>query len=278
MDFFRTFDARQYFPVVQAEPQVSENVFDPRIGVLRHLTPMLAVTASAFRAYRAPTENELYRTGQVGQTTTLPNASLLSERATGWETGVVVSGHGAVPSLRASYFWTEVNRPITALTLKTTATAITAQRENLGQIRSRGVSVDAESHPLRWLTATAGYQFAKATVTQNSGNAALVGNWIPQVAHNAATAQLQVERPHIGLLRLEGRVSGHQFDDDANVQRLSGFFQMDGYASHSFPHGLDVYAEGQNLLDRTIQAGRTPVLTLGTPLVGTIGLRWRVGD
>ncbi len=278
MDFFRTFDAREYFPTVLAEPRVSENVFDPRIGVLRHLTPTLAVTGSAFRAYRAPTENELYRTGQVGQTTTLPNADLLSERATGWETGAVVSGHGALPSLRASYFWTEVNRPITALTLTTTATAITAQRENLGQIRSRGVSVDVESHPLRWLTATAGYQFANATVTRYRPNPLLPGKWIPQVAHNVGTLQLQAERQRIGLLRLEGRVSGHQFDDDANVQRLSGFFQMDGYASHSFPHGLDVYAEGQNLLDRTIQAGRTPVLTLGTPLVGIIGLKWRVGE
>jgi outer membrane receptor protein involved in Fe transport len=214
----------------------------------------------------------------VGQTTTLPNADLLSERATGWETGVIVSGKGPVPSLRASYFWTEVNRPITALTISTTPTAITAQRENLGQIRSRGISIDADARPLSWLTATVGYQFANATVTQYKPNPVLVGKWIPQVAHNMATAQLQASQPRLGLLRLSGRVSGHQFDDDANAFRLSGFFQLDGYASHSFPHGVDLHAEGQNLLDRTIQAGRTPVLTLGTPLIGTIGLRWRVGD
>ena len=278
VDFFRTFDAQQYAPVVKTEPQISENVFNPRVGVLRHLTPGFAITGMAFRAYRAPTQNELYRTGQVGQTTTLPNADLLSERATGWETGVVVSGRGQLPSLRASYFWTEVDRPITALTIATTATAITAQRENLGQIRSRGVSIDAEAQPLPWLTVTGGYQFANATVTQYKPNPVLLGKWIPQVAHNVATAQVQVAKPKIGLLRMEGRVSGHQFDDDANAFRLSGFFQLDGYASHSFQHGFEVYAEGQNLLDRTIQAGRTPVLTLGTPLIGTIGLHWRLGE
>ena len=278
IDFFRTFDAHEYAPVVVTEPQVSENVFDPRVGVLRHLTPSLAITGTAFRAYRAPTQNELYRSGQVGQTTTLANADLLSERATGWEAGAIVSGHGALPSLRASYFWTEVNRPITALTIAVTPTAITAQRENLGQIRSRGISIDADAHPFAWLTATAGYQFANATVAQYKPNPVLVGKWIPQVAHNMATAQLQASKPKLGLLRMEGRVSGHQFDDDANAFRLSGFFQLDGYASHSFPHGLEVYAEGQNLLDRTIQAGRTPVLTLGTPLIGTIGLHWRLGE
>ena len=56
------------------------------------------------RAYRAPTENELYRTGQVGSQTTLPNPNLLWERATGWETGV----HADLPSIgstvRVSYF------------------------------------------------------------------------------------------------------------------------------------------------------------------------------
>jgi hypothetical protein len=39
-----------------------------------------------------------------------------------------------------------------------------------------------------------------------------------------------------------------------------------------------VYASGENLLNRTIQAGRTPVLTLATPQVGTIGVRWRLGE
>jgi len=278
VDFFRNFDAYRYQPTAAPEPNVSQNVFNPRIGILRHLTSNFAVTGTAFRAYRAPTENELYRTGQVGQTTTLPNADLLSERATGWEGGVAVSPHGYIPAVRASYFWTEVNRPITALTITVTPTAITDMRENLGQIRSRGISLDFEAHPFRWLTATGGYQFADATVTQFKPQPSLVGLWIPQVAHNMATAQVQATHPKLGLLRLEGRVTGHQFDDDANTFRLSGFFELNGYLSHNFGHGVEVYAVGQNLLNRTIQAGRTPVLTLATPQVGTIGLRWRIGE
>jgi outer membrane receptor protein involved in Fe transport len=278
VDFFRNFNAYEYAPATMPEPNISQNVFDPRISLLRHLTTSFAVTATAFRAFRAPSENELYRTGQVGQATTLPNADLLSERATGWETGVIISPHGYLPALRASYFWTVVNRPITALTIATTPTAITLQRENLGQIRSRGVSLDFDAHPLRWLTATGGYQFANATVTQFKPEPALVGLWIPQVAHNTAVAQLQASHPGLGLFRFEGRVSGHQFDDDANAYRLSGFFELNGYASHCFSHGLELYADSQNMLNRTIQAGRTPILTLATPRVGTIGVRWRIGE
>lgn len=282
VDFFRNFEAHEYAPVTAPEPDISQNVFDPRVGLLRHLTSNFALTATAFRAFRAPSENELYRTGQVGQATTLPNADLLSERATGWETGFILSPQGTsnhyLPAMRVSYFWTEVNRPITALTIASTATAITEKRENLGQIRSRGISIDLDAHPLHWLTATGGYQFADATVTQFSPQPALVGLWIPQVAHNVGTAQLEASHAKLGLLRLEGRVSGHQFDDDQNFYRLSGFFELNGYASHSFSHGLELYADSQNMLNRTIQAGRTPILTLATPRVGTIGIRWRIGE
>ena len=82
---------------------------DPRAGVSLRLLQNLAVSASAFRAYRAPTENELYRTGQVGQQTTLSNPSLRAERTTGWETGLAgeAACSGMSASWRGSWFWNE---------------------------------------------------------------------------------------------------------------------------------------------------------------------------
>ena len=196
VDHFTNTDATAYSPALAALPSLSETVVDPRLGVVRRLTPTFALNASGFRAYRAPTENELYRTGQVGQQTTLSNPGLHSERATGWETGFETDPPVLHSVLRASYFWTRVTRPITALTLTTT----TLMRENLGQIESRGVSVDASSHPTAWLGIEGGYQYAKATVTQYLQQPALVGNWIPQVARNAGTLQLNLTPPKLGLL------------------------------------------------------------------------------
>ncbi len=166
VDHFSNFDASQYKTATAPVqlPDLNETVFDPRIGITRRLTTVLAINASAFRAYRAPTENELYRTGQVGSQTTLPNPNLLSERATGWETGV----HADLPAIgtvRVSYFWTQINRPITALTLSTTPTSELLKRENLGQIESRGVSLDFASRPASWVGIEGGYQYADATVT-----------------------------------------------------------------------------------------------------------------
>ena len=80
-----------------------------------------------------------------------------------------------------SYFWTQVNHPITALTLLTTPTQTLLKRENLGQIESRGISLDFATQPARWIGLVGGYQYANATVTKYAQQPQLVGNWIPQV-------------------------------------------------------------------------------------------------
>jgi outer membrane receptor protein involved in Fe transport len=279
VDHFSNFDAVQWTglaPVATTPPNLAETVFDPRVGIARQITQHLSLAASAFRAYRAPTQNELYRTGQVGQETTLPNPALRSERATGWEAGFQTTLRNSV--LRTSYFWTQVNRPITALTLSVTPGQILDQRQNLGQIESRGVAVDFQSQPVSWLGFIGGYQYSDAAVTQFRPQPALVGNWIPQVARNTATAQIRLTQRRWGTLSLQGRLSGRQFDDASNNFLLHGYFRMDAYASRDLGRHLSLFASAENLFDRTNEVGRTPTLTLGTPLVGRAGLRVRLGE
>ncbi len=279
VDHFSNFDAIQYTSATQpaALPSFNETPFDPRIGITRRINSTLSLNGLAFRAFRAPTQNELYRTGQVGQQTTLPNDELRSERATGWETGLQTEIPKLASTLRASYFWTQVNRPITALTLLTTPTQTLLKRENLGQIESRGVSIDFATQPARWISFVGGYQYANATVTKNAPEPQLVGKWIPQVARNMATAQLRLSDPKWGVLSLQARGSGRQYDDDANQYLLASYFRLDVYGSRTFGRHFEVYASGENLFDRAIEVGKTPVLTLGTPRIGRAGMHFTWG-
>jgi len=273
-DWFNNFDGNQLLPTQHALPQINQHVFDPRLGISRKLGSRFAISGSGFRAFRAPTPNELYRSTQVGSLLTYPNNYLLSERATGWETGIAMQQRWG--TLRTSYFWTQVNRPITALTLNAQSSPITLMRENLGQIESRGISTDLELQPTRWMTLQGGYQYTNATVTKGTGDAP-AGNWIPQVAHNMATAQLRGFTPKLGTLSLQGRISGHQFDDDANDYLLHGYFKLDAYASHDFGKCIEFFTSGENLFNRAIEVGRTPTLTLGTPRTARIGFNLKLG-
>jgi outer membrane receptor protein involved in Fe transport len=274
VDWFNNFDGQQWLPTVTPEPQISQHVFDPRIGIARKIGEHFALTGSGFRAYRAPTANELYRSTQVGSLLTLPNNNLLSERATGWETGVAMEQRWG--TIRTSYFWTQVNRPITSLTINTTSNPMQLKRENLGQIESRGVSADFELQPTSWMALQGGYQYTNADVTKGTGDAP-AGNWIPQVAHNMASAQLRAYRDSIGTLSIQARMSGHQFDDDANDYLLHSYFKLDAYASHDFGKRIELFTSGENLLNRQIEVGRTPTLTLGTPRVARIGFLFKLG-
>jgi outer membrane receptor protein involved in Fe transport len=259
-------------------PNRTEIVLSPRAGLVRALGPHAEVHASGFRAFREPSMNELYRTGQVGSQTTLPNASLLSERATGWEIGSEISPTHRLPAtLHATYFWTEINRPVSAVLVSQTATASTYMRENLGQIRSQGVELSAAFHPAHALFATLGYQYAVATVTQFSAQPTLVGNWIPEVPRQSFTAQLHATSERLGELTVAARASGMDFDDANNQFALNGFFALDVSGHRALTRYLDASFLVQNLTDRRPQVSRTPTLTLGSPIFAEAGLRLHFG-
>jgi outer membrane receptor protein involved in Fe transport len=276
-DRFRDFDATQYGGTAPVSlPQTEETVFDPRLGIVKPLGPHLSLSGSVFRAFRGPTINELYRVGQVGQQTTEPNASLRSERATGFEFGALLSS-ASLGSLRTSYFWTQVNRPIAAVTLSSTETMVLLQRENLGQLESRGVTAEWTAHPVSWASITGGYQFALSTVTRFQADPTQVGKWTAQVPRNTATTQLRVERHQWGVFSLDAILSGKQFDDTANQYELHGYTEFNAYAECPLTRRLTAYASFWNLLNRNIDAGRTPILTLASPRTVSAGLRLDVG-
>ena len=279
MDWFQNYDGQKlqwngtgWTPSSSQPPQFDQRFFDPRIGLSRKFKEHWAVSASGFRAFREPSPNELYRATQVGNQLTLANSNLLSERATGWEAAVATLWRWG--SIRSSYFLTQVNRPITAVTTNATSSPILLMRENLGQIESRGVSLDYELAPLRWLAVDGGYQYAHATVTQGNQD---LGNWIPEVARNLATMNVRAFRPKLGTLTVQGRLSGRQYDDAANAYLLHGYFRLDAYASHDFGTRLQLFAAGENLLDRQIEDSKTPTTTLGMPRVARIGFLVRMG-
>jgi outer membrane receptor protein involved in Fe transport len=265
---------------VTATPDRREAVLSPRLGLVRQLPYGMSIRASGFRAFRTPTMNELYRTGQVGQQTTLANSSLLAERATGAEGGGDWTSQGKGVAAQATYFWTAINRPVSAVLVSSTATSITNRRENLGQIVSQGVELSAQARTSRAVLVDFGYVYAHATVTAFNPQPAFVGLWIPEVPRHSATAQLHYRPTSAMSFTVAAREIGHAFDDSSNVYRLHGFFVLDAYAEVRVARinpRLTFYASFQNVLDRNIETARTPYLTLGTPFTAQGGVRLMLG-
>jgi outer membrane receptor protein involved in Fe transport len=275
LDSVANLDTRTLAPpstLPQVTPNRNEFIASPRFGIVRQLTASAALHASVFRAFRSPTMNELYRTGQVGQETTQANAQLQSERATGWEIGATYAPASNSIAASATYFWTEINRPVSAVLLSSTATAILDRRENLGQILSQGTELHLDIHPTHPISATLGYQYAHAVVTQFSAQPTLIGNWIPDVPRQSFTAQLRAAAPRLGSLTLAARASGQAYDDSANTYILAPFFELDLFARHDFGPQWTATVTINNLLNQRPDVARTPILTLGSPILAQAGL------
>ena len=73
---------------------------------------------------------------------------------------------------------------------------------------------------------------------------------------------------------------GRTRDDSSNIFQLRRFNQLDVYVDRELSHGVSVFASVQNLLDQRADVARTPVLTLGTPVLAQGGVRytWRGGQ
>ena len=258
-----------------------ETVVSPRLGLVRELGLGFEVHGSGFRAFRAPSMNELYRQGQVGQELTLANSQLESERATGADGGVSwrpVSGPGAGRlAVESTYFWTEINRPVSAVLKSSTVTMITNQRENLGQIQSQGAEVRVQLNEGRAVSGSVQYQYAHAVVTAFSAQPTLVGRWIPQVPRQSVTMQLRATRARWGALTVAGRASGQAFDDSSNIYPLHRFFALDVYGERGLGRGFLVFVSVQNVLNQRMEVARTPLLTLGNPVLAQGGVRFGWG-
>jgi outer membrane receptor protein involved in Fe transport len=253
-----------------------ESAFSPRLSVLYKVTPSVSLTGSITRAFRAPTLNELYRSFRVGNVLTVANENLRAERLTGGEAGISVRSPDGHFGVRGTVFWAEVSEPVANVTLSVTPGLITRQRQNLGRTQSRGLEIETEARLQKFLNFSAGYLFADASLLRFPANTALEGLTIPQVPRHQFTFQLRYANPSVVAVGLQGRASSSQFEDDLNLFRLAPYFTLDLFVSRRMTRNVEAFVALENLFNQRYEVGKTPVTTLGPPILIRAGLRFHL--
>jgi outer membrane receptor protein involved in Fe transport len=265
-------------PVVTTFKDRVETAFSPRVSLLHKLTENVSLMISGYRAFRAPTLNELYRSFRVGNVLTQANANLRAERLTGGEAGASFAAFDRKLNVRGTFFWSEIVRPVANVTLSVTPALIIRQRQNLGRTRSLGMEVEAEARLTSTVIISGGYQFLDATVLSFPANSSLEGLMIPQVPRHLFTFQARYSNPRRFTLSFQGRASSSQFDDDQNQFRLDPYFTLDAFASRSLGRGIEVFGALENLTGQRYDIGKTPVRTIGPPVLARVGVRFQWGS
>jgi outer membrane receptor protein involved in Fe transport len=170
-------------------------------------------------------------------------------------------------------FLARLEDPVANVTLRSTPVLITRQRQNLGETRSQGLEADASWRLGSRVTASAGYAFTDATVRSFDADPSLVGNEVPQVPRHQGTLQLRYTNRRLLDVSIQARASSSQWDDDRNQLLLAGYFTLDAQVSRRISR-VELFAAAENLTGDRYEVGRTPVLTLGPPLLLRAGVRF----
>jgi outer membrane receptor protein involved in Fe transport len=263
----------------------SQNAFSPRATLRHQINANISWDASVYRAFRAPTLNELYRSFRQGNTLTDSNAELTAEHLTGGDTGIAVDTFQRRLQFHGTFFYNQIVNPVANVTCTALATPVSIcpapiantilrVRDNLGRENAPGFEIGTTGRITHDLDLSVGYQFVDAKVSSFPASPGLVGLWIAQVPHNALTFQARYSNPHIVVLSIDGRMIGKQFDDDLNAFPLGRFFVLDVSASRSIGRGVELFAAAENLFDVKYDTAATPVPQLGLPIAARFGFRF----
>jgi outer membrane receptor protein involved in Fe transport len=256
-------------------PDRTYNAFSPRLTLQHQFNSNVSWNASIYRAFRAPTLNELYRSFRQGNTFTAANPNLRSEELTGGDASVAVNGFQHKLEARGTFFFNEIVDPVANVTLSSTPALITRQRQNLGRTRAPGFELDATAHFTRTFSLSVAYQYVDAIVTSfPNAMPSLVGLWVAQVPHNVLTFQGRYLNPSRINISVDGRMVGKQYDDDQNMFPLGRFFVLDAMAWRSIGHGVELFTAAENLFNVKYATAATPVTRLGLPITARFGLRF----
>ena len=272
-DAWKNFEAaRNAGGAVESLVPKEDEAVSPQASIFYAMNDKVSVWAAAYEGFRAPTLNELYRSFRVGDVVTLANEGLDAETLVGREIGLKTELARRVRA-DATFFSMNVDGTIANVTIATEPELITRQRQNLGEIRSRGVEVDLAAGPFGSWLISGGYFYSDARVLAFPANPALEGRRIPQTPAHQITAQCRYRDARRRMAAVQARWQSEQFDDDQNRFRLAPFTTLDVMGAYPLSGAFDIFAAAENLLDKRQEVGRTPVLTLGAPRVVRVGVR-----
>lgn len=256
-------------------PDRKQTAFNPRLSILRAVHEHASIFVSGYRAFRAPTLNELYRSFRQGPVTTQANAFLRAERSSGAEAGTRLTAFDNKLEARATAFWTDIVDPVTNVTLD----PATRQRQNLGRTRSLGTELDAVFHLTSSLQISGGYQYTHATVAESVPT--LIGLNVPEVPRHQFSWEARYWNPTRLLLSVQGRYSSLQYDDDLNSLPLKAYYVMDLFLGRALGHGVTAYVAAENVLNQRYLVTllpptppqSQPLRNLGPPILARVGVR-----
>lgn len=258
-----------------------------RAGLAWRVAAPLTLRTAAYRGWRLPTLNELYRPFRVGADATAANAALSPERLWGYEVGATLAPAAGI-GLSATWFDNRLNDAIANVTLGRGAGTFPGVgfvaaggayrvRQNLDAVRARGFEIDADAaHGDGFARASWSHVAARVVA---SGAAAPLDGLVPaQTPRDQLSGTLGWRRGG-ATASATLRHLARQFDDDQNSRSLAPATTVDAYAAIPVAAGVAIEARAENIGNARVEAGISgaDIVERATPRTLWIGVRFAGG-
>lgn len=261
-------------------PNRRDGALDPRLSLKYDVGGGFALRAAAYRAFRAPTLDNLYRAFAIPGGIFYGNATLRPETLEGLEAGADFS-RGPL-RVQGTLFANRVKDLITNRNLAfgelPAGFFFGTRLINAGRARSRGFEAELDWSLSSRLRTTLGYTYADSVITRNPEDPASVGVQQAGVPRHRFSAGVDWSGPH-GLrisprLRYVARTNG----DADGLLRTDAHVVADLAASMPVIRSVEAFVQIENLFDRryvsTNDGFSAPLL--GTPCSVLGGIRVRL--
>jgi outer membrane receptor protein involved in Fe transport len=280
VDYWRNYGASRTETLLPANtttvttfPDVSKTTVTSRAGLVFRVTRSFSVRGAFYQGFRAPTLDELYRSFRVGNVLTNANPNLGPEHVNGYEFGLNQQVTTRI-FWRATLFADRLDNPVSNVTISTTPTLITQQRQNLGYANVKGAEGEINYKLEQRWGLEAKYLFNQSVVGSFAADPTIVGNLLPQVPKHRTSARIFYSHPRWADASVEGRYESYRFDDSLNQQKLGSYFVLNLEVSRALGERWRGFVNLENALNREYFVQTTPVPQIGTPILFSGGVQY----
>jgi outer membrane receptor protein involved in Fe transport len=277
-DHFRNYDGFDGNPGGSGpQPDKDKNSFDPRLALRYRVSNKLALRGAVYRAFRAPTLDNLYRGFSTTSGTFLPNSQLGPETMVGGEVGSDFHlGHFAAG---ITVFRNDVHNLIGSRNLADSELPpgffFGSKNINVGKVRSDGIELTGEYAFSRNLVGNAAYTLTHSRALENPEDPVALGKQTANIPRNFAAAGLHwLPKPRWNLA-LQARWVDRSFGDSDHTLPQDSHFIADAHVDYQLNRMVQLFFSASNLLDRSYVAtnsGFEPQ-KLGPPFQAFCGVR-----
>jgi outer membrane receptor protein involved in Fe transport len=249
---------------------------------LRYGDDALFLRTAAYKGFRAPSLNELYRPFRLGNNVTMANPALKPETLSGVEIGA--GGTFDAFSWDLTAFYNRLHAAVTNVTVGAgpgnfpgagfvPAGGLLIQRQNVGNINAPGIEGSVTYTDGAWRLSAA-FDLLDSRVHGGSTAPQLTGKRPAQAPRTTLTAAAALKLTPALTASANLRYESNRWSDDANTLRLGSSAVAGARVEYAFAGGFAAYVAADNLFDARVATASSAdgILSLDAPRIVTVGL------